>query len=98
MNKTQLLKLLNTLAAVLLLAFLVNKSLPINIEEHQQYQNTLNQQKEIDVILNQDILKSRYDLLSYYDPFIKHVSQLKDTQSSIKIIPNFINHDGIKKT
>lgn len=97
MNKTQLLKLLNTLAAVLLLAFLVNKSLPINIEEHQQYQNTLNQQKEIDVILNQDILKSRYDLLTYYDPFIKHLSQLKNTQNSLKIIPTFINHNGSKK-
>ncbi len=97
MNKTQLLKLLNTLAAVILLAFLVNKSLPINIEEHQQYQNTLNEQKEIDVILNQDILKSRYDILSYYDPFIKHLEQLKYIQNRLKIIPLFINNDGIKK-
>jgi len=96
-NKTQLLKLLNTLAAVILLAFLVNKSLPINIEEHQQYQNTLNEQKEIDVILNQDILKSRYDILSYYDPFIKHLEQLKYIQNRLKIIPLFINNDGIKK-
>ncbi|AOY83433.1 ATP-binding protein [Moorena producens JHB] len=97
MNKTQLLKLLNTLAAIILLAFLVRKSLPINLEEHQQYQNTLNQQKEIDVILNQDIIKSRYDILTYYDPFVKHLSQLKDTQNSLKIIPTFINQDGSKK-
>ncbi|WP_293114356.1 DAHL domain-containing protein [Moorena sp. SIO4G3] len=97
MNTTQVLKLINTLAAVFILAFLVKKSLPIKVEEHQQYKNTLNQQKEIDVILNQDILKSRSDILTYYDPFFKHLYQLKNTQNELKSIPTFINHDGRKE-
>ncbi len=97
MNTTQLLKLLNTLAAVFILAFLVKKSLPIKVEEHQQYQNTLNQQKEIDVILNQDILKSRSDLLTYYDPFFKHLYEIKNTQNNLKVIPTFINREGRKE-
>ncbi|NEN99477.1 MAG: hypothetical protein F6K50_29540 [Moorea sp. SIO3I7] len=96
MNTTQLLKLINTLAAVFILAFLVKKSLPINVEEHQQYKNTLNQQKEIDVILNQDILKSRSDILTYYDQFFKHLYQIKNTQNKLKSSPTFINHDGRK--
>ncbi|EGJ28406.1 hypothetical protein LYNGBM3L_74880 [Moorena producens 3L] len=68
------------------------KKICVPHEDKKRY--PLNQQKEIDVILNQDIIKSRYEISSYYDPFVKHLSQLKYNQNSLNIIPTFINQYG----
>ena len=82
--------ILTIVSAAIFLIFLVVKSLSINLENHQKYQTALAHQNERKAIINQELLKSRYELFFSYDPLVNHLSELKETQAKLTTIPKFI--------
>lgn len=78
-------------SAAIFLIFLVIKSLSIDLEYHQNYQAALAHQNERKAIINQELLKSRYELFFSYDPLVAHLSELKATQAELTVIPKFID-------
>src|SRR5450432_421760 len=81
-------------AAILVLTFLFMKTQAIDIGEHDRFSTRLHQLKEVDAILNQDILRSRFGLITSYDPIIAEVSELKTISSQLKIVPAFVDPKG----
>ena len=94
MKKSRWFNLLIIFGAAIFLIFLVVKSLSINLEKHQQYQQALAYQNEEKAIINQELLKSRYELFFSYDPLVNHLSDLKETQQQLNLVPNFIEGGG----
>ncbi len=82
--------ILTIVSAAIFLIFLVVKSLSIDLEKHQNYQTALAHQNERKAIINQELLKSRYELFFSYDPLVNHLSELKETQAKLTEIPKFI--------
>ena len=92
--------ILTIVSAAIFLIFLVAKSLSIDLENHQQYQTALAHQNERKAIINQEMLKSRYELFFSYDPLVNHLSELKETQGNLTAMPQFIqgeNRDEFKQ-
>lgn len=90
MKKQRWFNISTIVAAAILLIFLVFRSLSIDIEHHQQYQTALAHQNERKAIVNQELLKSRYELFFSYDPLVNYLAELKNTQAELSAIPNFI--------
>lgn len=79
------------LFTVFLLIFLLVKSLAVNSVEHERFNRDLLRLKELDAILNQDVLKARQGLLLYYDPLIADLTGLKRLVNNLENIPAFID-------
>lgn len=91
MKQKRWFNILTILSAAIFLIFLVVNSLSINIEHHQHYQTALAHQNERKAIINQELLKSRYELFFSYDHLVNYLAQLKKTQANLTEIPSFIN-------
>ena len=94
MKQNRLFKLLGTAAALLVLMFLVSKSLAINFEQHQLYRSTISNQLEDDAAINQNVLKARYALLISYDPLVRAVVDQAALQTELENIPDFVGSSG----
>ena len=70
--------------AVLLLALLLVKTQSIDYPAHDRFNSDLRRLKELDATINQDVLKARYNLLTYYDPLINQLAEVKELQSDLK--------------
>jgi len=46
--------------------------------------------KELDAEINQNLLKSRYQLLGSYDPFVQQLGEMQRIQNDLQTIPSFI--------
>lgn len=77
------------LFAIIVVAFLVLRSLPIYLGNHQQYQQVLGLQREEKALLCQELLKSRYELFFSYDPLVAYLSDLKNLQKQLQPPPPF---------
>ena len=96
MKKYRWFNILTIVSAAIFLIFLVVKSLSIDLENHHQYQTVLARQNERKAIINQELLKSRYELFFSYDPLVNHLSELKETQAKLTAIPKFIEGNNRK--
>lgn len=90
MKRQRWFNVLTIVSAAIFLIFLVVKSLSINIAHHQQYQTALAHQNERKAIINQELLKSRYELFFSYDPLVNYLAEVKSTQANLTTIPTFI--------
>ena len=97
MKLEKLQNILIGLGGSLLLLFLVGKTQSIEFTEHEQYHENLINLKESYAILNQDLLKARYEIATSYDNFVRELSELKQTQSAMKKIPTFIEAEGVSE-
>lgn len=82
------------LGLVLLFVFLWVKSQTINFNQHNHYIINLRQTQELDARINQNVLQVRYRLLTYYDPIVNDLTQLKKIQTELQQPPTFINRGG----
>lgn len=78
----------------LILTFMFLKTEAVNFEEHDRFTRNLLYLKEWDKTLNQDLLKSTYGLLSYYDPIVEDLAIIKKLQITIRKVPSFIDNSG----
>ncbi|MEM9271464.1 MAG: DAHL domain-containing protein [Cyanobacteria bacterium P01_F01_bin.143] len=81
------------LAATILLivlssVYLISKSLALNFDQYQQYRSAIFELQELDSTFNQEILKSRYELFSDYDPLVRSLEQQKNIANKLQNIPD----------
>ncbi|MBP0021849.1 MAG: response regulator [Cyanobacteria bacterium SBLK] len=81
-------------AAFLILFWLFRKSNSIDFTTNQSYQNALIRQQEQYAKFNQDVLRTRYEVLVSYDSLTKQIKTLKSLQRELKAIPTFIKTVG----
>ena len=82
------------LISVVILMLLFIQTQSIDNAKHNQYSQDLRQLSELDAILNQNILKSRFELLTYYDPLVAELTKLNQVRSRLEPPPSFINQEG----
>ena len=64
-------------SALLLLSWLYSQSTAIDAENHLTFVSALRGIKQLDANLNQDVLRTRYNLLTHYDLFVRNLDQLR---------------------
>lgn len=79
------------LVTILVLTFLFVKTQAVNPAQHNRYNRDLLRLKEVDVILNQDVLKVRQGLLLHYDPLVADLNRLKQLLNNLEKIPAFVD-------
>lgn len=83
------------LAGVTVLAILLwFQARAIDFEQHSRYTATLRRVKELDARINLNILQVKDGLLTYYDPIVSDLAELRTLQADLKQIPNFIDRSG----
>ncbi|MGB0383389.1 MAG: DAHL domain-containing protein [Ardenticatenaceae bacterium] len=85
------------LGAILIFVFLLVKAQAIDSERHTQFSSDLRRLNELDAIITQNLLKSRFELLSNYDPLVRDLDELKRIQSQIAQTPSFIDELGARQ-
>ncbi len=71
------------LITLFILFFLYTKTQVVDLDKHTKLLNQFSEFKQVDAILNQDILKIRQGLLSYYDPIITNITKLEQLLQNI---------------
>ena len=79
---------------VLLLVFLLWKSQAVDNDTHGHFTEALHQLKQLDVNLNQDLLKIRNGLLANYDSITETLDKIKDIRERLTQFPSFIDRQG----
>jgi signal transduction histidine kinase/DNA-binding response OmpR family regulator len=65
--------------------FLLAKTQGVDHAAHDQFNADLRRLKELDATINQDVLKSRYEMLSYYDPFVSETGEARKLRTDMKV-------------
>jgi hypothetical protein len=76
--------------AALLLTFLFVQQRPVDPRQHDRFLGDLQRMKQLDAEINRDLLSSRYELLSSYDPFVQKLEEMRKAGASLQLIPPFI--------
>jgi PAS domain S-box-containing protein len=74
--------------------FLWLQAQAIDFERHNHYATNLRRIQEMDARINLSILQARDGILTYYDPIINDLAELKTLQANLKQIPSFVNRSG----
>jgi PAS domain S-box-containing protein len=82
---------------ILLLLFFGFKSQAIDFNQHNLYSNNVQHIQELDTRIKLNILQTRDGLLSYYDPIVQDIAELKQLQIKLQQIPNFVGSRGRKE-
>ena len=77
-----------------MLTFLYIKTQAVDIALYNRITGNLSSIKQVDATLNQDILKSRNELLLNHDPLVNGIMQLKRLNRGIKEAPYMLNSNG----
>ncbi len=79
---------------VLLFVFLWVNSQAIDFNQHNHYVIDLRRTQELDARINQNVLQASYGLLTYYDPVVNDLAELKKIQTDLKFPPTFVDSAG----
>lgn len=82
------------LGAIILLIWLLGQGRSLYFGEHQRYSNSLSQLREQYAILNQNLLKARYNYLISYDVFVRDIAELKSRQKELENVPSYLDREG----
>ena len=69
----------------------------VDVEEHSRFRDEIQQLKQWDMALNQDVLKVRSRLLSHYDSITAAVAELEQLQHRLRQLPSFLNQEAHKE-
>jgi len=81
----------------LLLTFLFVEQRPVDSRQHDRFTHDLQLMKQLDAEINRDLLNSRFELLSSYDPFVQKLDQMLAVDADLQIIPSFVGGDKRKQ-
>jgi PAS domain S-box-containing protein len=90
-------KLAGIFGALALFLLLLSLSLSVSYPAHEQYINLIAQQLENNASINQSVLRSRYNLLTSYDPLVQATHNQVTIQQKLSAVPNYINGRGKRK-
>ena len=93
-NKLNILLTIFCLILIVFISFfLLSKSFNQANKQYQNYRDNLIKLQQLDAEFNQEILKSRYELYTSYDPLVKNLSNQKSLQAELTNIPAFISYE-----
>ena len=72
------------IAAASIFVVLLVKTQGTDYAAHDRFDSDLFRLKELDATINQDVLKSRYELLLNYDPFVGQIAEVKKLQDDLR--------------
>jgi signal transduction histidine kinase/CheY-like chemotaxis protein len=75
---------------ILLLTWLFIQQRPVNPREHDRFMRDLLLMNQLDAETNRDLLNSRYELLSSYDPFVQKLEEMRAAEADLQHIPSFV--------
>ena len=78
------------IGVVLLLTCLFVQQQPVNPQEHDRFMRDLLLINQLDAETNRDLLNSRYELLSSYDPFVQRLEEMQAAEADLQHIPSFV--------
>jgi PAS domain S-box-containing protein len=81
----------------LLLIVLWSQSHAINFEQHNRYTTKLRRIQELDARISQNVLQARDGILTYYDPIVNDLAEIKTLQAELTQIPDFADRSGDEK-
>lgn len=73
------------------LGYLFQQSKMVDINEHDRYINALRKLQQLDISLNENILKARHVYTINYDPLVDNLNQMKKTSLLLAEPPSFIS-------
>jgi PAS domain S-box-containing protein len=82
------------LGGFLLLAIFWIKSQAINFNEHNRYSLDLREISALDARINQNVLQARDGLLTYYDPIVNDLAEVRQLHGNLQQIPSFVDRQG----
>jgi PAS domain S-box-containing protein len=82
---------------LVVLVLLWVKSLAIDIDRHNRYLGHLRQIQTLDARIDRNVLQVRDGLLTYYDPIVNDLAQIKQLQTDLQRTPNFVDADSRKE-
>jgi signal transduction histidine kinase/CheY-like chemotaxis protein/HPt (histidine-containing phosphotransfer) domain-containing protein len=80
--------------AVSLLTFLFVQQRPTDSRQNDLVLRDIQLMERLDAEINADLLSSRYDLLSSYDPFVKKLDEMRKAAAGLQLIPGLIRRPG----
>ncbi len=94
MTASNLKQLLAGILTVLLMTFLYIKTQAVDGKSYNSILNTLSHLRQLDANLGRDVLRSRNELLSHYDPLVLWMRQLKEKHRELEVGAYSIYHQG----
>ena len=85
---------LGIILIVAIFIFLFQQTRVLDFKQHDNFTSNLLRLKELDALLNQDVVRSRAGLLTHYDPLANNLAELKKRQNKANTIPTFIENEG----
>jgi PAS domain S-box-containing protein len=79
---------------VLLLIIFWIKSQAIDFNEHNRYSLDLREIYSLDARIKQNVLQARDGLLTYYDPIVNDLTEIKQLHGNLQQIPSFVDRQG----
>ncbi len=80
--------------ALVLSIFLWLQAKAIDFDRHNRYAANLRRIQEMDARINLNILQAQDGILTYYDPIVNDLAELKMLQADLKLIPSFVDRVG----
>jgi signal transduction histidine kinase/CheY-like chemotaxis protein len=83
--------------AGLLLTFLFIQQQPVDPRQNHRFMHDLDLMHRLDIEIDRDLLKSRFELLSSYDPFVQELDAMQAVEADLQSIPPFVGKDQRKQ-
>jgi DAHL domain-containing protein len=80
--------------ALLLLSLLFLKTELFDLQQHARYQENLHRLRALDAMLNEDIVRAHYELLTRYDPLVATQAELGQLANELRTLPAFVEGAG----
>jgi signal transduction histidine kinase len=84
-------KIAALVAGCALAIWLLVQSTIVNSQEHERYSRDLRRLRELDAAIDQNVLKVRIGLLSYYDPLAQETAGVRRIRASLDRMPTFLD-------
>ena len=94
MNSSNVKQLIIGIISVLLMTFLYVKTQAVDGKSYNSILNSISHLRQLDTNLGRDVLRSRNELLSHYDPLVLWMRQLKEKHAELAAGTYGIYHQG----
>jgi signal transduction histidine kinase len=80
-------------AAVIFIVLFVHAQRIVE-DEHNRYRTDLRQLEGLHAVLNENVLRAKLGLLTYYDPLNRTLSEIDDVRGRLGQVPAFVDEQG----
>jgi signal transduction histidine kinase len=94
MNRQNIKNALLALGALIVFVVLSVQAQRINVDTHNQYRAGLRQLEGFHAVLNENVLRAKLGLLTFYDPLNKTLNTVNQLRDQLGHVPSFIGEQG----